>query len=155
MPVNLLFSFVYQLKGSATPAFDATLLANGLTVERDIYANEIAPDLLAANMHMLRNQVSALEASGTQVIFFELPIHPDLEQTPHARQIRAAFIAVFPIERLITSAELSRGIKVRTIDGVHLSIDEARFVSSALQTHHRMACSAPSRTAAGSHAVND
>jgi hypothetical protein len=148
MPVNLVFSYVYQLKGNTTPAFDATLLANGLAVQQDVYAHEIEPDLLAANMQILRDQVSALEASGTQVIFFELPIHPALEQTPRARQIRTAFIAVFPTERLITSVELSRGIKVRTIDGVHLSLEEADAVASALQTHHREACSAPSRTAA-------
>lgn len=152
MPVNLLFSYLYEFKGSAAPAFDAKLLANSLEIQQDVYAHEIAPDLLAQNMQILRGQVSALEASGSQVVFFELPIHPILEDTPRAQQIRAAFVATFPTERLITSAELSRAIKVQTIDGVHLSLNEAGAVASALQTYHREICFKLSPTATGSPA---
>ena len=150
MPVNLLFSYLFQFKGGGAPAFDARMLANGLPIEQDTYAHEIAPELLAENMQILRGQVDALEASGTQVIFFELPIHPVLEETPRARQIRAAFAATFPKERLIRSTELARGIAIRTIDGVHLSTEEADAVARALQSYHADACSRASPLATGS-----
>jgi hypothetical protein len=142
MPVNMLFTYLSRLKGNGngTPTLDARLLANGLTTERDVYSHEIPRSLLSENMLILKDQVDGLKAAGTRVVFFELPIHPSLEQTPRALQIRAAFATTFPTDRMIASTELSRGISIQTIDGVHLAPSEAAAVEMALQTYAGGAC---------------
>lgn len=144
MPVNMLFSFMSQYKPAPTgQPVDDSVLAKALAVQRTVYTHEIPAPQLVINMEMLGSQVRRLEKLGTRVVFFELPIHPDLEGTPRARQIRGAFAAAFPARRLISSAELAGTMHIRTIDGIHLAMDEAASVGEALRQAYAGACARP------------
>ncbi len=144
MPVNMLFSFMSQYKPAPTgQAVDDFVLAKALAVQRTVYAHEIPAPQLVTNMEMLKRQVRRLEDMGTRVVFFELPVHPDLEDMPRARQIRGAFAAAFPARRLIGSADLASKVHIRTIDGVHLAPDEAASVSETLRQSYAGACARP------------
>jgi|KBSMisStandDraft_5_1062788.scaffolds.fasta_scaffold105576_2 hypothetical protein len=154
MPVNLLFSALARFKSPAPRGADTAVLGQALDVQRDVYARPIpAPDL-AANIATLKAQVQRLEGAGSRVIFFELPIHPSLEGTARAMQIRAAFVAAFPSHRLLTADQLATAATISTIDGVHLTLDEAASVGRRLQDWYGGACEAPALpTATTSHSI--
>jgi hypothetical protein len=153
MPANLLFSFLSDLRTvPAQPGkIDDAALEKGLAVQRQEYAREIPPAVLGENMAQMAADVQTLERAGSQVVFFELPIHPSLEDTPRAAQIRAAFVSTFPGRRLLRSADLANGSAIRTIDGVHLGLDEGVVVSRSLRAVYAGACVRPPepRTATG------
>ena len=85
-------------------------------------------------------RLRTLQKRGTQVVLFELPVHPSLEDTPRARQIRSAFRATFPDLGFVSADELGRGEPIRTVDGVHLALDESSHVAASLASHHSAAC---------------
>ncbi|MEO6745825.1 MAG: hypothetical protein ABIS28_06815 [Caldimonas sp.] len=155
MPVNLLFSALARFKSPAPRGADATVLRQALDVQRDVYAHPIPPGELAANLAALKAQVRRLEGAGSRVVFFELPIHPSLEGTPRALQIRAAFVAAFPSHRLLTADQFAAAATISTIDGVHLTLDEAKSVGRRLQDWYGGACEAPTLpTATTSHSIS-
>jgi hypothetical protein len=154
MPVNLLFSALARFKAPAPRGADTAVLRQALDVQRDVYAHPIPARDLAANLATLKAQVLRLESAGIRVVFFELPIHPSLEGTPRAVQIRSAFVAAFPSHRLITADQLARTAAISTIDGVHLTLDEAASVGRRLQDWYGDACGAPALpTATSSHTI--
>jgi len=146
MPVKL-FSAASQYK--PTPegqAVDDLVLGRALAVQRDVYAHEIPAPQLATNMEMRKSQVGRFEDSAIRVLSFELPVHPDLENMPRAQQVRAAFVAGFPARRLLGSAWLAGKVRIRTIDGVHLALNEAASVSDTLRQACAGACARPAGT---------
>lgn len=153
MPVNLLFSALARFKPPAPRGADATILRQALEVQHDVYAHPIATSELTANLVTLKEQVQFLESAGIRVVFYELPIHPSLEGTPRALQIRTAFVTAFPGHRLITAGQLAQPATISTIDGVHLTLDEAASVGRRLQEWYGDACdgaAAPTATTSNS-----
>src|SRR5262249_51797817 len=142
MPVNLVFDLLARRTPTAAPPVDEAAFAAALQVQRDVYAHEVPAAVLARNIDTLKAQARHLEAGGTRIVFFELPVHPTLEDTPRARQIRAAYAAAFPAHRHIGVSELSEGLAVRTIDGVHLALDEVPPVGRHLRLAAGAACAA-------------
>ena len=141
-PVNLLLSYLSQLRKAPLRGVDARLQTIGLDVQRVSYAQTLAPQLLQRNLKEIEADVRMLQKRGTQVVLFELPVHPSLEDTPRARQIRAAFRATFPDLGFVSADELGRGEPIRTVDGVHLALDESSHVAASLASHHTAACAA-------------
>jgi hypothetical protein len=99
--------------------------------------------LLNQNMAEFQRAVAEVEAQGSRVEFFELPVYPDLENSPRAVQIRNAFSGTFPHNRTIRFDELSRGSTIRTVDGQHLSDDDAKAVVSNMKRYLDDVCDAP------------
>jgi len=156
MPANLLFSFLVQYKPThSDPVVIDAVLATALAVQRNVYAREIDATMLSTNMQFMKSQVTLLESAGTRVVFFELPIHPSLENTPRALQIRSAFASAFPGHRLLSSVELARGIGIRTIDGVHLSPGEVSMVADRLRRANDQVCPAKAPPQSAGGASND
>jgi len=142
-PVNLLLGYLSQLRTTnSLSGADARLQAMGLDVQRASYAQTIAPELLERNLREIEAGVRALQKRGTQVVLFEMPIHPSLEDTPRARQIRIAFREKFPDLAFVSADELGRGATIQTVDGVHLTPNEAPRVAASLARHHADACAA-------------
>jgi hypothetical protein len=141
-PVNLLLSYLAQLRKAPLRGVDARLQAIGLDVQRVSYAQIVAPQLLQRSLKEMEADVRMLQKRGTQVALFELPVHPSLEDMPRARQIRAAFRATFPDLGFVSADELARGRPIRTVDGVHLALDESPDVAASLASHHAAACAA-------------
>jgi hypothetical protein len=152
-PVNLLLGYLLQLRRTPPPGVDARLQAIGLEVQRASYAETIAPQLLARNLQDMAADVRTLQRRGTQVVLFELPTHPSLEDTPRALQIRTAFRAKFPDLAFVSADELARGGPIRTVDGVHLALDESPRVAAALASHHVGACAAAREGVGGKPAL--
>ena len=148
MPVNLLFSALARFKSPAPRGADAAVLGQALEVQRGVYAHPIRAQELDANLATLKAQVQRLESAGSRVVFYELPIHSSLERTPRAVQIRAAFVAAFPSHRLITADQLAQVATISTIDGVHLTLDEAAAVGRRLQDLYGAACGTPASATA-------
>jgi hypothetical protein len=67
-------------------------------------------------------------------------MHPDIARSVRAEQIRAAFARAFPNDEFLGYRELSRGMSIKTRDGVHLYKDEADGVVSNLKPLYQEAC---------------
>ena len=140
MPVNLLLGYLSQFRQANPADIDEAALTAGLATQRDVYHKPVDAALLAENLAFVKSRVEALEAKGTSVVFFELPVHPELIDMPRARQIREAFATAFPHHRIVAPSELAGGLAVRTTDGVHLAAGEAEIVAARLHALHRGDC---------------
>jgi hypothetical protein len=141
MPINLLYSFLSPAKknNSGSEANEA-VLRNALSLQRQGYRKTLASGTLAKSLAEFRSLTVALESKGIKIVFFEMPVHPDLENTPRALQIRAAFRLAFPGNKFIGADELSDGLTIKTMDGVHLLPDEAKKVVLILQGYYKDVC---------------
>lgn len=72
----------------------------------------------------LKNYVDDLRSKGVSVVFFEMPVHPEVQNSPLADTLRKAFTTHFPRTqyRHIPPPE---GIAFKTSDGIHLGFEEA------------------------------
>lgn len=142
VPVNRLFSFLYQLR-QEKPESKVSENAFRIAFEtrRKGYDNLVAADLLDSNFSQLERLAREMQGRGAQVIFFEIPMHPDMEQSPRAEQIRAAFKRTLPAGRFLSYQDLSRNTTIKTRDGIHLHADEARDVVRNLESSFAGACS--------------
>ena len=142
MPMNRALTYLYQFKreklGSET---NDVIRQLGLALQTREYAIPLAPEVIENSMAEFRQLKIKLERQGTELVFLEMPVHPELENLPQATQIRAAFRKTFPDNKFITYEELAKSSKIETIDGVHLTIEEGNIVISNLKPHHNEACS--------------
>jgi hypothetical protein len=141
MPINLLYSFLLQTKkNNFASEVNEAVRQNGLSLQRQSYSQTLTSETLAENLAEFRAIVSALESKGAKIIFFEMPVHPDLENTPRAVQIRTDFKHAFPINQFIGFDELSNGLTIKTGDGLHLLPDEAKNVVLIFKGYFKGAC---------------
>jgi hypothetical protein len=144
MPINLLYSFLFfrlqTKKSNIAPEANEAVRQNALSVQRQSYSQTLTSETLAKNLAEFRAIVSTLESKGAKIIFFEMPVHPDLENTPRAVQIRTDFKHAFPINKFIGFDELSNGLTIKTGDGLHLIPDEAKNVVLIFKGYFKGAC---------------
>jgi len=141
MPANLAYSYVYQLKkDKADPPVVEAVFQNALALQRSTFSKSATPDSLAARMGEIRKRVQALEADGVHVIFFELPVNPELEKTLLAVQVRDAFRRTFPDNTLVGYEDLAQDRLPRTVDGIHLDAREAAAVAARLRPYYQKTC---------------
>ena len=141
VPINRLFSFLYQLRPEK-PEGKVSEKAFQIAFEtrRRAFETLLAADLLDRNLAELARTTSDLRTLGARIVFFEMPMHPGMESSPRAEQIRTAFRRAFPQADFLGYQELSRNLDIKTKDGIHLYPGEAREVVRNLEPSFADAC---------------
>ena len=85
-------------------------------------------------------KIQKLLNNGVNVVLFEVPVHPSLEETPRAKQIREAFRVGFPDLRMVSAEMLSRGVSIKTADGLHLNDDDSSNVLKNFSPEFQAVC---------------
>jgi hypothetical protein len=98
-PLNLMLG---KLKGGSTQESiipDSTVFLSLLDGLKE--AHEKAPDSvwLARQLASLKNRVESLSGKGTQIIFFTLPVHPEIVASVRATEILNSDREVFPTSK--------------------------------------------------------
>lgn len=146
-PVNLIIRLLPRTeKVEPSQEMNDTVRLSALALQMSVYKTQIPLDLLNKQMTEFRRIVDDLESKGIKVIFFEMPIHPDLEESPRAVQIRNAFKHQFYKNQLIGFRDLAKGRVIKTVDGVHLAVDEAKTVVKNVNEYADNICLVSSRT---------
>jgi hypothetical protein len=142
VPVNRLFSFLYQLREEKPEAkVSENVFRIAFETRRKGYDNLVPADVVDSNFSQLERLARELQGRGAEIVFFEIPMHPDMEQSPRAEQVRAAFRRTLPAGRFLSYQALSRNTTIKTRDGIHLYADEARAVVRNLAPAFLGACS--------------
>lgn len=109
-----------------------------LNIQKDYYSKEPNKQVVDDNFKVLKAYISKLEKSEVNVIFFEMPVNNDLKGQRLAVKVRDTFHKNFPVikYKYISGPE---NVSFKTIDGVHLTKDEAiaytSFFKSQVQTY--------------------
>jgi hypothetical protein len=141
MPVNLAISFLYSLKKEhSSKDVNEPARQNALAMQIKGHKGTLPAEILKTNMVEFGRLVKDIESNGTRVVFFEMPIYPDLEYSARAEQIRDAFKSKFPNNQLIGFAELAEGANIKTVDGMHLTDEEAKIVVKNMKVHFADVC---------------
>lgn len=145
MPINLatsyLYSFVYSLhRGKPAKEANEPVRRKGIAAQSDSHKIPLPASVLNSNMAEFGRLVRAIESNGARVVFFEMPIHPDLESSPREVQVRNSFKCTFPNSQLLGFTQLAAGLAVKTTDGMHLSDEEARVVVENLKGYFKGYC---------------
>lgn len=141
MPINLALSFLHHIKNEKpVNVSNDTVNLNALALQVRSYKELLPPENLSQNMGEFRRLVRDIESKGSKIVFFEMPVHPELENSPRAIQIRNAFKNLFQNYRLLSFQELSNPITVITADGLHLHKDEAITVVRNIKVHLKEVC---------------
>jgi hypothetical protein len=144
MPINLAYSFRFQYKSAASPNESAELvhqepnesvLQNGIALHSKNNQELLSSDLLNQKITEFSDLIRKIETKGTKIIFFEMPVAPDLENSPRVLQIRNAFKTSFPKYKLLNYQDLTAANTIKTIDGIHLTSDAAKAVKNNLMTN--------------------
>jgi hypothetical protein len=80
-----------------------------------------------------REIVQTLEARGVAVVFYEMPVHPTLQGSVRAEQLRSEFRRNFPNNRVMDAQSIFKGKKVHTKDGLHLLRSEIDLVMPEIE----------------------
>ena len=141
IPMNFLFSSMASgKKGSSSSEVSSKVLEIALESKRQTYSKAVQPGAIKIALSEVNELVRTLESRGTQVVFFEMPIHPTLEHSVMAQQVRSAFQQTFLQRKIVGYDDLAKGKALQTVDGLHLGSDEAAQVSSILQTYFQPIC---------------
>ena len=111
-----------------------------VALQREILNVPLSSILLATKISAFEAQVKNLEQKGVKVIFYEMPVDPELQNSKQALQIREAFRSAFPNNKFIGFAELSKGLTVKPADGLHLNVNDAKGVVANLRGYYQDVC---------------
>ena len=94
-------------------------------IPRQMKRFSIEPADIDKTMKDLGKYVSVLEEHGTKIIFFEMPIQHQLENSPRCIAVRSAFYHNFPRDKYtyIDSPDMK---EYETTDGIHLNYPYAK-----------------------------
>lgn len=89
-------------------------------------AYSVAPDdsLLAKSLHTLRHRIALLQARGTNVVLFEMPVNQRLINLASPSLIRTRCLEGFPVTRY-RHIPLPDSLDFLTTDGIHLNREDA------------------------------
>ncbi|MBL7956437.1 MAG: hypothetical protein JNM49_00635 [Flavobacteriales bacterium] len=132
-PSGVLFGWLKQrlLQGhspSAVSDSSAGPSAVLLAEHRARYAEVPADSVQVRFVDMLAQGIKAVEGSGAEVVFFEMPIEAELEESKLSARTRALVRERFPAHRFVRAD----GQGWRTTDGLHLTKPEAARFSGWL-----------------------
>ena len=85
---------------------------------------KFSPEDLEEQFTVLKADIEYLKQKGTQVIFYEMPVNPQIKNAPLAQLIRKKLAAYFP-ESEYSYIKLPANSAVVTTDGLHLDPKEA------------------------------
>jgi hypothetical protein len=138
-PANLLVSLVRRATRGRDELYYPKLAdpsLHDILIARELELLNIPPNaaLLERNLVEMKRLVALLASKGSEIVFFEMPIEPQFEQTSGVIAVREAVRAAFPPGRACWS-DNSPPTGLPTTDGVHIDSDgAARFGQSLLQT---------------------
>lgn len=134
IPTNYFYSTIssWRQREIIAPPASPAARASELARQTAAYGKPLDAKALERSLVAYRNIVAELESEGVKVLLFEMPVHPSLEGSTRATQIRAAFVNAFGPSNVLSVQQLAQGIAIDTVDGVHLSADEARAVVANL-----------------------
>lgn len=142
MPINKAFSFMASgTKGPKASSVNTVVFENALQSKKDAYQKQLPAELLESNLKELASLAESLKEQRTEIIFFEMPINPQVENLPQVIQIRTAFEKKFANYRLVGYRELVAENPIHTVDGIHLDPNEAARASEKLATRFHSDCS--------------
>ena len=146
MPMNLLLGLsgwrvekYWPTARSQNVANDAAVFQNALSLQIQGYDRPLPIHVIRPYLERLEALVISLEERGTEVVMFEMPVHPQLEASKVAAQVRSATKARLK-NRFIGYEELSQGLAIKTSDGVHLRGSEAKGVVGNLEPFIKDVC---------------
>lgn len=144
---SLLSDFYHFLRGgrhqeNKTTVTSGTDIARKkeVALQREILNAPLSSILLATKIAAFEAQVKNLEQKGVKVIFYEMPVDTELQNSNQAIQVREAFRSIFPNNEFIGFAELSKGITVKPADGLHLNVSDAKRVVTNLRAYYQDVC---------------
>ena len=150
-PVNLvgarLSNFYYFLRDGrrqetkVTAPLEAEVVRKSeIALQREILNTPLSSILLATQISTFGAQVKNLEQKGVKVIFYEMPLNPELQNSNQAIQVRDAFRSAFPNNKFIGFAEMTKGATVKPADGLHLNVEDAKQVIVNLKGYYESVC---------------
>lgn len=139
IPINL-FTSVIKKGVADEPKVNDVLFRNMFALQQKDYGQLMPEAKLVNQLHVYKKFVEMLQNGGTQVVFFEMPVEPSLEKSPLAEQVRTAFLHTFNNDSFISLNELSKGVVIKTRDGVHLTSEVAKSVSLNMGRHYSQVC---------------
>ncbi len=103
---------------------DGSLFAKVLAIQVETFSKTPSKALINEQFKRLKTGVRTLKEGGSTVVFFEMPIHAKLADSPLMRAVRENFDAHFPPAeyRYIARADSAQ---YQTTDGAHLGHEEA------------------------------
>ncbi|HEX5001147.1 MAG TPA: hypothetical protein VFW78_01515 [Bacteroidia bacterium] len=103
-------------------------------LENQVELSSEVPDgqFLNERFTYLKQKIAELEAEGVHVIFFEMPVHPTLCNSPRAKVVRYLFFRHFPPQQY-QYIDLPDCNGYLTTDGLHLSVKEAVSYTSYMK----------------------
>ncbi len=133
-PSGVLYGWVKRTlleQRNGTEQNDTILVPNEVMLQehRHSYAETPADSTVQRFMRMLTDEVTALEQRGVEVIFFEVPIHSDLERAALSELSRDLISEHFPKARFLRMPQQPAW---RTTDGLHLDKPDAQRFSGVL-----------------------
>lgn len=99
-----------------------------LVIQLEVFETKLAKSVLKNKLAEFAIKIRELQKNGVRVVLLELPVHPDLEMMPRARQIREAFQQAFPELHMVGAAQLAQGVVIKTADGLHLTEEDSNGV---------------------------
>lgn len=135
-PIELAGDWLSRMRASSSSIARANTSNNASPQEKiDPRAREIAlnaenlktlfpENLLAAKMLEYQDVFQSAARKGAKVVLFELPVYHELQQSEQLSQVRKAFLRTFPDLPFISAGQLSEGLNVQTVDGLHLSSND-------------------------------
>lgn len=108
----------------AAQADSMAMSENLLNTNRGIFSKAPADSTQQRFIATLSQEVKALEANGTEVVFVEIPISEELMESPLAIRAREVIQTLFPDHRFVRSDRTWR-----TTDGLHLEWHNAQRYS--------------------------
>lgn len=106
------------------PSTDQRLHAALIAYQRHLLATPPAPAVLAENIAAMKHFAAQLTAQGAELVFFEMPIDPALEETPAIAASRQAALAAFPPGETCWN-DPAVPVGLPSADGIHLDSQSA------------------------------
>ena len=137
-PATALLRTLFYLKNGPPKDQDADELPprplneRMLELRREEYAVAPGADEFSLTAGELTQRLEVFRERGSQVVFFELPVHPDLCTTPRALAVRAGLQDILPPAAFTRLPEPDCAA-FRTTDGHHLDPESARRFARELE----------------------
>jgi hypothetical protein len=130
-PMSVFMNLLRGRREEAEVRVSPETLRRGVARNRGFSSIAMPPDLLAERIAQIRVMAEQARGRNMQVVFYEMPIAPELQNLTRPSQIRAAMRAAFPPSRWCwLDLSLPRG--ARTLDGLHLVEPDARAIAAQL-----------------------
>lgn len=137
IPTNFVYSVLASLRQPKpfVLVIDESIRQSELSRHMESYKHPLDPAVLQRSMDQYRTIISRLENKGTAVVLFEMPVHASLEKMTRPVQVRTAFQRTFPSNQFLRFEELTGGVDLQTMDGIHLGPGEAKTVAAGLSRY--------------------